>query len=129
MFVYGTLRRCCRRPEHEELVAHAEFVGPGTIQGRLYEVDGYPGAVDSDDANERVHGELYRIRDAVALFAVLDEYEEYSARFPTPHEYVRAQRTVAVEDGGHVQACIYLYHRPTHERRRIICGDYAATTP
>ncbi|WP_028008245.1 gamma-glutamylcyclotransferase family protein [Solimonas flava] len=127
LFVYGTLRRGAVVPARAALDRHAEFIAHATLNGKLFEVDGYPGAVACAAGNDRVVGEAYRIRDQDALFRALDEYEECSARFPEPHEYVRAMHPVMLEDGIVVRAWVYLYTRPAEALCRIESGDYRAS--
>ena len=62
LFVYGTLQS--QGAAHHLLVGQATFLGSAWLQGRLYEVGGYPGAVLSDNPRERIHGELYRMASA-----------------------------------------------------------------
>jgi len=40
---------------------HCEYFSDGCTQGKLYEVNGYPGAIESDNPRDKVCGELYRI--------------------------------------------------------------------
>nr|WP_277817199.1 gamma-glutamylcyclotransferase family protein [Solimonas terrae] len=129
MFVYGSLRRACAAPSHALIAEHCAFVATAHLNAQLFEIDGYPGAVASDDPRDRVTGELYRIHDEARLFATLDDYEECSARFVQPHEYRRAKRPVTAEDGRLLDAWTYLYNRPTAASRRIVSGDYLDPGP
>lgn len=124
LFVYGTLRPACRHPAHRIFAAGAERIGCGWLQGRLYEVSGYPGAVLSDDPADRVAGELYRLTDPEALLARLDDYEEAAEHFPPPREYRRCRVAVHLADGRSVTAWVYLYNRPTANLSPIPGGDY-----
>jgi gamma-glutamylcyclotransferase (GGCT)/AIG2-like uncharacterized protein YtfP len=111
LFVYGTLKRSFNHPMHAQLVQCAEYVSDATMPGRMYRVAHYPGVIRSDDPAQRVLGELYRVHDAPALFAVLDDYEECSSAHPPPHEYVRERCPVMLPDGHSVTAWVYLYAR------------------
>lgn len=122
LFVYGTLRR--QLIHNQRLQQHAEFIAEASMRGRLYLLDGYPGAVDSTDFADNVQGELYRIRRATALFAILDDYEECSAKFPTPHEYRREQRQVRLADGRQFQAWVYLYNWDVRHLVQIVSGEF-----
>jgi gamma-glutamylcyclotransferase (GGCT)/AIG2-like uncharacterized protein YtfP len=125
LFVYGTLLAERAHPMSRVLARGATFAGAATIRGRLYEVRGYPGAVPSHRRGECVAGELYRLGNPAGIFAVLDDYEMCSARFPAPHEYRRARVTARRPDGGTAAAWAYLYNRPVGPLRRIESGNYA----
>lgn len=123
IFVYGSLRRTAAGI-HQYLACDAEYVADSSIQGQLYEIDGYPGAVESADVDKRVVGELYRVRTMPALLARLDAYEECDANFPQPHEYVRKVLPVMLRDGHFVMAWTYLFNRSIAGLRPISSGDY-----
>ena len=57
VFVYGTLRR---GGSNHFRMAGAEFVAQGTITGRMYRIDWYPGLV-LDDAGDEIHGEVFSV--------------------------------------------------------------------
>lgn len=123
LFVYGTLRRQVGHPMHRTLLAYAELRGAGRLAARLYDLGDYPGATPAADADAWVHGEIYRIRDA-RLLPLLDEYEECSARFPRPHEYVRQVQHLHAGNGRRLRAWVYLLNRKGNDLRQIPCGDY-----
>jgi gamma-glutamylcyclotransferase (GGCT)/AIG2-like uncharacterized protein YtfP len=123
LFVYGTLRRgvCANRFRH--LMRGCVYQTKGSLQGRLYEVAGYPGAVATERPRDRVQGELYRIIDDQALIR-LDAYEACSGGFPEPHEFVRRRLPVTLESGRKVLAWVYLFNHDTAGLRQIRSGDY-----
>ena len=125
LFVYGTLRRGSPHPMRRALDEGAAFIGEGTVPGRLYEIDGYPGLLPPRTAEERVRGDLFRILDP-SLLDRLDDYEECSPRFPPPHEYRRVRRIVRLDDGREYSAWVYEYLFPVREERFIPSGDYFA---
>jgi gamma-glutamylcyclotransferase (GGCT)/AIG2-like uncharacterized protein YtfP len=124
LFVYGTLRRAAASNSHGVLACYAEYVAEGTMLGKLYEVAGYPGAVESGSNDDRVHGEVYRILDNDLLFALLDAYEECSAQFPQPHEYVRKELPIFISGNADIVAWVYLYNHAVTHLRQIGSGDY-----
>lgn len=125
LFVYGTLRSGMDNPYRRLLAERAECIGPARFRGLLYEVAGYPAMIPATDTEGWVRGELYRIDDH-SLLPRLDEYEECSARFPAPHEYVRRCMPVMLHDGSSLDAWVYLYNREVAGLTRIPCGDYLA---
>ncbi|MEY3760929.1 MAG: hypothetical protein RIR39_2420 [Pseudomonadota bacterium] len=94
------------------------------MPGKLYEVRGYPGAIESSDANHKVFGELYKILDQQPLLECLDGYEECSDRFPMPQEYSRKQCSIELVSGDSIVAWVYLYNHDVSKLRQIISGDY-----
>ena len=126
LFVYGTLRRDVTPSKHALLAEWVEWVAYATLQGRLYEVAGYPGAVLSAEAPSEIviKGELFRILDSAALWPILDDYEECSVHVEQPHEYLRQRVWVQTDQKQAVQAWTYLYNRPTDGLHWIESGDY-----
>jgi gamma-glutamylcyclotransferase (GGCT)/AIG2-like uncharacterized protein YtfP len=122
VFVYGTLRRgfashglICR--------LGGSYVGRGMIQGELYDLGSFPGALRSEDPAARVAGEVYRFKDSVRALRTLDEYEGVSEYRAGP--YVRSVLEVTLEDGAEVKAWAYCLRRQPDPARRIVSGDYA----
>ena len=126
LFVYGTLMRGYVHPMAKLLSANADFLGPATCRGKLYLVKHYPGLVLSDDADDIVHGELYRLRDAEALLREFDMYEACGEGFPEPTQYVRQMFSVTLADGSASEAWSYLYNWPVAKLARIESGRFLA---
>ena len=125
LFVYGSLMQDGHGTIHPLLKPHAVCMGKATLPGLLYEILGYPGAISCAAARQPViHGEVYRLLDAQALFYHLDEYEECSASFPSPHEYQRCKMPVNLYGYGVIPAWVYLYKRPVAGLKLIASGDY-----
>ena len=124
LFVYGTLRQGAGHSAHHLLKKGAKLVGRGHMRGRLYEINGYPGAVWSEAGDEQVIGELYQLLEADSLLATLDDYEEAGENYPEPREYRRFRVTVELENKTKVGAWCYLYNRPTAGLKLIASGDW-----
>jgi gamma-glutamylcyclotransferase (GGCT)/AIG2-like uncharacterized protein YtfP len=124
IFVYGSLRKNISSPASEVLDEHAEYVGEATFQGKLYKIDWYPGVVPSDDPDDIVFGEVYKITDKDHVLSALDRYEGCSPEDPKPHAFVRKQRLVTLNNRGTIDAWIYLYTRSVSGKDRIDSGDY-----
>ena len=124
IFVYGTLRKAFNHPMHQVLLAHSQYVGEGLISGKLYEIAGYPGVIESNNPAETVTGELYWFAKAGKLLSLLDEYEECSTAFTVPYEYLRQTREVQLVTGLNVTAWVYVYNWSTSGRILISSGDY-----
>ena len=124
IFVYGTLRRNPSQSMYHVLARYSDFVGDGYVHGKLYEVDNYPGLKTSDRQEEKVYGEVYRLRDPHYVFEMLDDYEECSSKYPEPHEYKRAKIDVHTTDGRKLKAWAYEYNHPTEALELIPSGNY-----
>jgi gamma-glutamylcyclotransferase (GGCT)/AIG2-like uncharacterized protein YtfP len=126
LFVYGTLRSDIVNNRVDLLGRSAHFIAKGSIQGRLYEIEGYPGAILSTRPLDRVYGELYALSDASRVLGDLDAYEECVPEFPVPHEYRREQCCVSLlaDNDKAVQAWVFLYNHSVIKREVIASGDY-----
>jgi len=112
--LYFRLRNATANNEMSHLFEkHAEFLSDAIYQGRLYKIDTYPGAVPSDNSNDVVHGEVYKLHQTDVALALLDQYEEFGPEFPEPNEYSRLKQSVALRSGRTVMAWIYVYNRHT----------------
>lgn len=121
VFVYGTLRR--GGSDHFRMT-EAEFVSEGTILGRLYGIDWYPGLVVDDDGGE-IRGEIYRVEPG--HLAELDLFEGLPAGDTEGSEYRRVQATVVRQDSRTVSAWVWEWRGPTDESRRLAGGDWLKT--
>lgn len=126
LFVYGTLRSDCGAAQANLVEQHFRFVGNGTVQGQLYEIEGYPGLVLSTDPAHAVKGELYQLVGSTTVLEQLDEYEGCTAQNPKPHEYRRREIPIRLERGGDAIAWVYVYNWPLQDRKPLTEGDYAA---
>lgn len=126
LFVYGTLRADAAGPAHARLMRGVRRVGLATIQGTLYDAGRYPAAVPSEDARERIAGELYAVdADAAeALLAALDDYEGVDAAHPARSLFVRRVTETEREDGMRIAAWVYFYNRPVDGLPRVVAGDW-----
>jgi gamma-glutamylcyclotransferase (GGCT)/AIG2-like uncharacterized protein YtfP len=124
LFVYGTLMRGFDHPMAQLLSRSADFLGTATCRGRLYLIKHYPGLVLSDEAEDIVFGELYRLRERDALLAEFDMYEACGEGFPEPRECVRRMLDVTREDCGVGEAWTYVYNWPVTGLPRIVSGKF-----
>jgi gamma-glutamylcyclotransferase (GGCT)/AIG2-like uncharacterized protein YtfP len=121
VFVYGTLRR---GGSNDFRMAGAEFVAQGTITGRMYRIDWYPGLV-LDDAGDEIHGDVYSVTSD--LLSALDIFEGLSAGEIEGSEYRRVQTTVVQQDSQTLTAWVWEWLGITDESQRIADGDWLKT--
>jgi gamma-glutamylcyclotransferase (GGCT)/AIG2-like uncharacterized protein YtfP len=128
LFVYGTLMRGFDHPMAQLLSRGADFIGEARCRGRLYLVRHYPGLVLSDDADDVVFGELFRLRQPAELLREFDMYEACGEGFAEPTEYIR-QMLAVTRDGEAAQpasteAWTYIYNWPVTGLPRIASGRF-----
>ena len=119
IFVYGTLRRNSNHVMAKLLQTHAEYIADAITQARLYQVINYPALIESENPNDKVCGELYKIHDLNILLPLLDDYEECSENFSKPHEYIRKILPVILTTGEIINAWVYVYNYDVSALRRI----------
>ena len=124
LFVYGTLMRGFDHPMAQLLSRSADFVGEARCRGRLYLVKHYPGLVASDNAEDVVFGELFRLRQPTELLAEFDMYEACGEGFAEPTEYIRRMLQVTTAEGAASEAWTYLYNWPVDHLPRIASGRF-----
>jgi gamma-glutamylcyclotransferase (GGCT)/AIG2-like uncharacterized protein YtfP len=111
LFVYGSLMSTAGHRMGARLRREAGRIGPASIQGRLYRVSWYPGAVDSADPAQRVHGEVYALSEPQVVLAWLDAYEGIVPGRDQTGEYRRVERPVRLATGAETAAWVYLYQK------------------
>jgi gamma-glutamylcyclotransferase (GGCT)/AIG2-like uncharacterized protein YtfP len=125
LFVYGTLMQAYDHPMARLLSEQAERIGEGSCCGQLFQIKHYPGLIASSDVNDRVFGELFRLRETKTLLAKLDDYEGCGPSAPQPTLYIRVVRPITRPDRT-VDAWTYLYNRPVTGLKRIVSGRFLA---
>ena len=115
VFVYGTLRR---GGSNNYRMDRFRWLGPGAVNGRLYEVSWYPALVLNENAGE-VIGDIYEVSEEG--LTALDEFEG--------SEYRRV-RTMVQNAGDEAEsAWIWEWNRPTDELQPIPGGDWLMIDP
>jgi gamma-glutamylcyclotransferase (GGCT)/AIG2-like uncharacterized protein YtfP len=120
LFVYGTLRRSLDGKPHPFL-SECEYVGEAYFNGKIYDLGAFPGAMLSDNPNDLVKGEVYRLHQPEPLLAALDLYE---GAVGLDRLYRRELAEVVLEDGCRIGAYIYIFNHSVNGYTRIESGDY-----
>lgn len=128
LFVYGTLKRGTETEMHQLLARYADYLGEGTFQGTLYNIDYYPGVVPSDDPDDQVHGEVYRLQGPELVLPQLDDYEGITDSSERPTEYIRRRHPVRLKRGEELSCWIYIYNWPIEEHEVIESGAFVPLT-
>jgi gamma-glutamylcyclotransferase (GGCT)/AIG2-like uncharacterized protein YtfP len=112
VFVYGTLRR---GGSNHYRMDGAEFVTAGTVRGRLYQIDWYPGLILEGNVDQIV-GEIYQVSPSV-----LDELDSFEG---PEYRRVRVDVACAGDHGSPLSAWVWEWLGPVDEVRRIKSGDW-----
>lgn len=123
IFVYGTLRPAAPHSRHH-LLQPAVLVGSGSLAGRLFNLEGYPGAVPVADEGLRVRGEVYRLLDPVEAIRRMDRYEGFVPEDPRDCEFRRERARVVLDSGVCFEVWIYYYNLAIDALMEIPAGDY-----
>jgi gamma-glutamylcyclotransferase (GGCT)/AIG2-like uncharacterized protein YtfP len=102
-------------------MAGAEFISNGTISGRMYRIDWYPGLV-LDPAGDEIHGEIYAV--GPELLSMLDVFEGVSAGEVEGSEYRRVETTVMKQDSQTMSAWVWEWLGAVDESQRVSGGDW-----
>jgi len=124
LFVYGSLMSSVGHPMGERLRREAQLIGAATIRGRLYRISWYPGLVDTDDSDARVHGEVYALSSPTPTLQWLDAYEGIGSGGPDQDAYQRVERAVTPEAGRAITAWVYVYQKSVAGLRPISGGRW-----
>ncbi|MGD9418084.1 MAG: gamma-glutamylcyclotransferase family protein [Verrucomicrobiota bacterium JB025] len=119
VFVYGTLRRGA---SNHFRMDGARFVAEGTVGGRIFRIDWYPGLV-LGDGGERIVGEVFEV--GPELLAELDVFEGVSAA-AEESEYRRVKTEVRCADGTVVEAWVWEWLGESNEADHLAGGDWLA---
>ena len=115
LFVYGTLRR---GGSNHFRMAGARFVAAGTVRGRIYQIDWFPGLVLNAAAGD-VRGELFAAN--ADLIARLDAFEG--------GDYRRVRAMATMEGGESIDVWLWEWLGNVDETRRIASGDWLDVEP
>ncbi|MGA7802549.1 MAG: gamma-glutamylcyclotransferase family protein, partial [Gammaproteobacteria bacterium] len=120
IFFYGSLLVGPADTAVQRALTACEPMGPAWIQGRLYDLGTYPGAVPSVERADRIRGVLYRLHDMGRSLRRLDRFEDYHRGHPAPSLYLRRRATAWRQADGHALICwVYFYNRAVQSHRRI----------
>ena len=122
LFVYGTLKRDLRKHVLPEVDENLEFVGETTINGKLFDLGEYPGAVP--DERSKIKGEVFRLLRPRKVISVLDAYEGYDAADKKRSEYLRKKERVTLGGKTDLDVWIYWYNQEPPSSGRIRHQNY-----
>ena len=126
LFVYGTLSPERAPADVREAVSRMKSIASGAMNGDLYDLGEYPGAVSNVNARNVVRGQVYRLPTDKGVLQKLDAYEEYDPGDIKNSLFVREERPIVLDDGRELTCWVYLYNRSPEKARPIPGGNYFA---
>lgn len=116
LFVYGTLRRNHTPPEMADLMRSLEWIGKGSVPGRIYDLGDYPGAIFDQTSTNEIQGEIYKLPTDGKALEKLDEYEEFRPSRPNSSLFVRVCVPVRVKRGKRLNCWAYRFNPKKKEK-------------
>jgi len=124
LFVYGTLLEDCKNELSKKISNHSEFISNAHFNGKLFNVDWYPGAIYLPNSDCKVYGKVYKIEHFKEIIKQLDDYEGDGNQFESPNQYKREKIKISLEDESWIDAWVYTYNWPTDKLEFIPHGNY-----
>lgn len=124
LFAYGTLQKGFHNKVAQYLSQHSRLIGTGYMIGKLYEVSGYPGAIQTATLHEKIYGSIFQLYETARLFPILDQYEECGKDAPQPHMYKRKKVKTFTNHGQKMDAWAYIYNLDVSALSQIKSGNY-----
>jgi gamma-glutamylcyclotransferase (GGCT)/AIG2-like uncharacterized protein YtfP len=128
LFAYGTLQPGCAPAQIAHLAAKLRPVGEGFVQGVLYDLGGYPGAVPDANSPNKITGTVMELPADASVLRKLDAYEGFDPQAPEASEYIRELRMVQMAAGGTVECWFYRYIWKPDPARAIESGVWRKDT-
>jgi gamma-glutamylcyclotransferase (GGCT)/AIG2-like uncharacterized protein YtfP len=123
LFVYGKLKTTKGGVVSNYLKSNAELLGNAYMHAIMYDLGNYPGLIPSNDFENKVYGELFAIKDAKKVFAVLDDYEEAWPLVTDDPEYSRKIHDVYYNEIA-LPCWVYVYNWSVDGKELITSGIY-----
>lgn len=127
LFVYGSLRSGLLNPILSHITRYFVFDGMGSIQGNLYDMGEYPGALPCTE-DHLIVGEVYHIANVDEFEKAMEVIDDYEGLIVEPGEIplFRREPVHVLFRNTTVVAWMYWYNRAITNRPRIESGDFVA---
>ena len=129
LFVYGTLRRSLLSAQKNDaliqLMNGLQFIGEGSVNGQLYDLGDYPGAILGENFDNKIFGEVYQLDDPQAVLTALDQYEGFIPGELEASLFARVKAKITMSDGSLMEGWMYVYNDWVATGKLIESGDYA----
>lgn len=125
IFLYGTLLPELATDEIAGIISRLRPIGYARVQGSLYDLGEYPGAVIDSSSENAIRGEVFELPEDESLIKALDEYEGYDPEDSNNSLFVRLKIAVEMDDGRRLDSWVYVYNQDIRSAIVIPDGDYA----
>ncbi len=125
LFTYGTLQPGHAPAEIVQAVDKLRPVGKGFVNGLLYDLGDYPGAVLNLESKRRIFGTVFELAEDAGLLSQLDEYEGFDPITPQQSLFIRELHPVKMATGEKLNCWVYIYNRKPEHARLVQSGIYA----
>jgi gamma-glutamylcyclotransferase (GGCT)/AIG2-like uncharacterized protein YtfP len=110
LFAYGTLQPGLAPADAEHLVFRLEPIDEGFVNGLLYNLGSYCGAMLDASSPNKIGGTVLQLPDDPRFLSELDAYEEFDPAAPETSLYRRILCPVSLATGGTLQCWIYVWN-------------------
>jgi gamma-glutamylcyclotransferase (GGCT)/AIG2-like uncharacterized protein YtfP len=124
LFVCGTLLSGLTPASIAHLAERFKIVGEATVQGTLYDLGEYPGAVLDERGSERVRGMVFELPDDPAFLLALDDYEGIVPSNEAASLFLRVRTEAVLADDRRIPCWMYVYNREINGQSLVPDGDY-----
>lgn len=124
LFAYGTLQPDDAPDELASTLAELRPVGEGFVQGVLYDLGDYPGAVLDPSSKRRIFGTVFQLPGDPNVLRKLDDYEAFDPRAPDKSLFIRRMQPVTLATGHTLQCWVYEYNREPEAAPILTSGRY-----
>ena len=127
LFTYGTLQPGHAPAEIAQAVNKLRPVGKGVVNGALYDLGDYPGAILDPASGRTISGTVFKLANDANILRQLDEYEGFDPRAPQESLFLRQLHPVTLTDGKtkRLNCWVYVYNRKPDPTRLVHSGIYA----
>ena len=124
LFVYGTLQPDYAPSAIAHVVARLNVVGKGSVNGVLYDLGGYPGAILDPASTQTIYGVIFQLSEDPLVLRELDAYEDFDPGSPESSQFIRILHPVVLAEGSTLDCWIYVYNRDPGSARILPGGIY-----
>jgi gamma-glutamylcyclotransferase (GGCT)/AIG2-like uncharacterized protein YtfP len=132
LFVYGTLLPGAAPSEIAAAAAQLMLVSKGWVQGTLFDLGDFPGAILESASGRRIAGTIFRLPGNPLVLQALDAYEEFDPAAPEQSQFLRVRTTVELAAelradlgaGRALECWIYILNREVKNARLVEDGDW-----
>ncbi|MET0465791.1 MAG: gamma-glutamylcyclotransferase family protein [Chitinophagaceae bacterium] len=124
LFVYGSLRSHFRSAAYEYIARYFDLAGDATVQGKIFDMGEYPGAIPGDDDSVIV-GELYQIKNEREFAWAICQLDDYEGVHVEAHESPLYRREIVQVSSGSssIPAWIYWFNGDVTGKPLVASGD------